>query len=32
MFLMLRPGEVRDLGDIRIKLSVDAESGKKPGN
>lgn len=30
--LVVRPGEVRDLGDIRTKPSVDAESGTKPGN
>ena len=30
--LVLRAEEVRDLGDIRIKPSVDAKSGTKPGN
>lgn len=29
--LVLRPGEVRDLGDIRIKASVNAKSDTKPG-
>jgi hypothetical protein len=29
--LVLRPGEVRDLGDIRIKPAADAKSGTNPG-
>ena len=30
--LVLRPGEVRDLGDIRMKPDPNAKSGTKPGN
>jgi hypothetical protein len=30
--LVLRAGEVRDLGDIRTKPTVDAEPGTKPRN
>jgi beta-lactamase regulating signal transducer with metallopeptidase domain len=30
--LVLRAGEIRDLGDIRAKPAADAKSGGKPGN
>jgi hypothetical protein len=30
--VFLLAGEVRDLGDIRIKPSADTKSGTKPGN